>query len=244
MYWNIHHRRLTAFLMSPVDVSNISWWEDTFDTESTGVKITSMPLPVREEEGLVGDLILLLKVELTRVDWILSSSNKQGMGEFPNLGDADQAFDAFLGVSNKWFESEQLPKIKRLAFGSRFQREVDARSNGYDELDNYLHFNDLDTKNSSDFLYQINRPRQSKIIKERYINRISKWHVVNAKLLAMDTSGTYQGSIASDIYATTLDLDLSLDADNNSELPKNKLTKLFEELITLGKEIGEEGDIK
>lgn len=244
MDWNIHHLRLTAFLMSPVDVSNISWWEDTIDTESTGVKITSKPLPIREEEGLVGDLILLLKVELTRVDWILSSSNKQGMDEFPKLGDTDQAFDAFLGVSNKWFENKQLPKIKRLAFGSRFQREVEARSNGYDELDNYLHFNDLDTKNSSEFLYQINRPRQSKIIKERYINRLSKWHVVNAKIMAMDTSGTLQASIAADIYATTLDLDLSSDAENNSELPKNKLSKLFEELITLGKEIGEEGDIK
>lgn len=244
MDWNIHHLRLTAFLMSPLDVSNISWWKDTIGIEPTSLKITSMTLPVREEEGLLGDLVLLLKIELTRVDWILSSSNKQGMEEFPHLGDTDQAFEAFLGVTNKWFENEQLPKIKRLAFGSRFQRKVDARINGYDELDNYLHFSDLDTKNSSDFLYQINRPRPSKIINKISINRLSKWHVVNAKLLAIDISGTQQGSVAADIYATTLDLDLSSDAENDSELPKNKLKKLFKELISLAKEIGEKGDIK
>ena len=51
-----------------------------------------------------------------------------------------------------------------------------ARELGYRELGRFLPAVRLD-EDSSDFSYQINRPRRSTVIPELSVNRLSKWSV-------------------------------------------------------------------
>lgn len=244
MDWNYQHLRLTAFLEKPLDIRDISWWKETVGDDPDNININFTGIPIKEEEGFLGELILKLKIEPTRVDWTLNSPNTQGIEDFPTLGDRVQAVKAFTDIANKWFKNSNLLEIKRLAFGSRLQKKVKNRIEGYKDLNKILQSVELDPENSSDFLYQINRPRLSSIIKDLWINRLAIWRVLNSKVLALNLGISPQGNIASDIFATNLDLDISSDANRESNLPKNDLQDLLSEFIELGNEIAQNGDTK
>ena len=105
----------------------------------------------------------------------------------------------------------------------------------------------LDPEHSSDFAYQINRPRKSERgLQCLKINRLSKWSVI---LLQGFQISVGQGvpkllPVAVPQAACCLQLDINTDEDHQTEFPRENIVAIFEELVESAQEIATKGDIR
>ena len=123
---------------------------------------------------------------------------------------------------------------------------VDNRKSGYELIANYLPNVKLDPIGSSDFLYQINRTRNSQLgISDLEINRLSKWSVVKRGLARIDILPEARVSLfpSSETFSCRLELDVNTSGDYKNDIPSEKLADVFHELVDFAKEIALKGDI-
>jgi hypothetical protein len=133
-----------------------------------------------------------------------------------------------------------------LAFGAVLLSPVDTKQLGYQQLNRLLPFIELDTEGISDFLYQINRPRDTTTqIEGLQINRLSKWNVATFRQVNFIVGQTsVRTSRRSEVFACRLELDMNTHQDFSGELLPEQLPEVFNELIALGREIKNEGDVR
>lgn len=238
--WQIESLRLTAFPSPAYQFTDPSWWKELVG-EAPERKI-QFKIGGQREEGLFGPGMLILNTEPSRIDWILTQ-NPKNEEYIPLLGGFSEVLDPFFELMRRWLEKGH--QIQRLAFGAILQVPADNRESGYKELSKYLRHVKLDPINSSDFLYQINRPRDTKLdIKDLRINRLTKWSVSSWKLshLSFGSEVVKYPSVKEE-FACRLELDINTATDYPYELPPKKLNHIFQELVELGKEIAIKGDI-
>jgi hypothetical protein len=102
-------------------------------------------------------------------------------------------------------------------------------------------------KDASEFLFQINRPRQSKSIPGIEINRLSRWSsssITGFEFSIMPAAiGQSVVTTREPAHATRIELDVSTPADRRAAIPQNTQAKLFVEMSELAKEIVLKGDV-
>ena len=231
--WLVELVRITAFPSPGLQIDRSKWWSDIVGEPPESQLI----LPKKDtsrEEGPFGNGRLILETQPARIDWVFSK-----LPDDEALGDPLAVFEQFTGLVRRWFDV--CGALQRLAFGSILGIPVNSQPEGYDRLRSFLKSVELDAENSSDFLYQINRPRAFEAdgfqIK---VNRLSKWSVSLWQML--EIRGVTGGSITSG-NACRLELDLSTDGEFAGELPKDLLTKILDVLIEFGLEISQRGDV-
>ena len=106
----------------------------------------------------------------------------------------------------------------------------------------------LDPENSSDFSYQINRPRVSATgITDLQLNRLSRWSAVRLSgILVQITAGQPTARVfesRNELYACRIELDINTSQTFTAALPQEQLSARVEELVKLGAEIAANGDI-
>ena len=195
-------------------------------------------------EGKYGPGRLVLDITGNKIDWVLAPS-----ADFPRLkvdklppsiGLFTETRDDFVKTISHWLVSS--PPIFRVAFGARLMLPVTDKEEAFRRLSSYLPFI-LDEKNSTDFSYQINRPRISRVLGgDIRINRLTRWASLVFRTI-VTTVGKTNVTTQSNNYACFLELDMNTDADVDKPLPEKDLTNLFLELVQLANEIAEKGDI-
>ena len=239
--WEVEALRLTLFPSPREEVKKTDWWKILVGE----VPEKSSELPRKgeiREEGPFWNGLLRLAIQATRIDWYLTINEKEREKQ-PTLGPFNKSLDIFKPLMLDWLP--KAPEVQRLAFGAILLKPVKNVKEGYENLIPLLPNINLDPGSSSDFFYQINRPRDlKKLVEEIRINRLSKWSVESWNLVtfAMDDSGIGVSPGFENINCR-LELDISTMPRTNYILPKEKLPLIFEELIELGKEISEKGDI-
>lgn len=243
--WEVAALRLTAFMNITQLPNTDDWWK---------VVVGSVPELVTQErqkaqikyESSYDTGKLILNFQPTRADWIYEAIEKpsEPQSRFVTIGQFEPKTDIFRSMMNQWLSLEDLPPVKRLAFGAVLLFPVSDAETGYVHLSKLLPF-ELDAQNSSDFSYQINRKRLSLSgIPDLTLNRFSKWSVLKMQtaLIRSDfVSG--QVSVLPEVYACHLELDINTVPNFEGVLSKDKLQHLFDELVNLGQEIAREGDI-
>ncbi len=248
--WQAETLRLTAFPSSSAQVPDPTWWHDVVgeDPETR----TSQPRQGKlREEGPLKDGKLILAVEPIRIDWLFGPSEKQqaSLEHFSTIGSFPEVLDIFIELMRHWFDLDTSPAVQRLAFGATLLQPVENQESGYQQLSIYLRSVHLDPRNSSDFLYQINRRRDSQSkIPGLKINRLSKWSVMQLlqgqfSLPISAELGHSQISTRLVNVACRLELDINTIAEFQGELYREQLSEIFQELVKFGKEIASEGDI-
>ena len=162
----------------------------------------------------------------------------------PSFGSLESALNSFVKLMMEWLPPSR--QSKRLAFGAILHLPANNREDGYRTLAPYLESMKLDPAGSSDFSYQINRPRESLTldIPDFTINRLTRWSVSSFTPMQIELSPEKISTFkAKEEYFCRLELDINTLAKFENELPKQKMTALFEELVNLGREIVREGDI-
>lgn len=243
--WQAESFRLTAFLSPSAQGVEQDWWKVL--TNDDPERRTSEPKKgLQQEEGTFKDEkiegTLVLTIRPTRIDWQLLPLLETSNTGFPTLGSFADSLDSFLSLMLRWIE--MAPPIQRLAFGAVLNRSTDSSKEAYKLISSYLPFS-LD-EDSSDFIYQINRPRKSASteVSDLLINRLSKWIVtlLEGFILAPNKPESYIKTLTQ--FAVRLELDINTTPEFSVELSSEQLSQVFQELVELGKEIATKGDVK
>jgi hypothetical protein len=243
--WQAESFRLTAFLSPSAQVLEQDWWK-TLTSEFPDRKTSELKIGLQQEEGKFKDEktegTLVLTVQPTRVDWQLIPPIDNLVSGFPTLGSFANCLDSFLVLMLRWIELA--PPIQRLAFGAVLTKSVDSSKEGYQWVSSYLPFN-LDEE-SSDFLYQINRPIKATSTEnaDLLINRLSKWSVNLLAGFNIDPIRPEQFISRLPQFSVRLELDINTTADPSVELNSEQLPQIFQELVELGRKIAIQGDQK
>jgi hypothetical protein len=199
------------------------------------------------DEGAWGAGKLTLVVKPERIDWVLAAPEnvEAEPGPIAVLGEYAAVVKEFSSLVNKWFESCSL-RFSRLAFGATLMQTVKERAEGYRLLAEYLPSVSLQPDVSSDFLFQINRPR---VIDTEFgirieINRLSKWFVARSSIrrVAVGPSGAM---LAPEIVVDSarVELDINTSANYEGTYTGAEAVQLFPVLVGLATEVAEVGDI-
>ena len=248
--WQALRLRATTFLLAESEIDSGSIWS----TVVGGVPDEEQRRPkegLLQQVGTLGDLTAVMRIAHPRVDFFLQPTS-QNPDTLPAASDW-QAFsfrDAVQTISemaSRWF-SLQL-QVARVAFGATLVQPADAMRDAQARLTGYLNNVTIDSENSLDFLYQINRRRESQVIPQLTINRLSKWSIMTlatssfAVQSGQNVAGTVLSAPLTQAFASSLELDINTVTVQDPSCAQSKLCALFGELVTLGKEIAEEGDV-
>ena len=161
----------------------------------------------------------------------------------PLIGPFPKSLESFVPLMRNWLNS-CLPVV-RVAFGAILLQPVKTQQEGYQLIAEYLPSVKLSPGESSDFSYQINRPRDSKTgIPNLRINRLTKWSVAQyferRVPMAPGAIRHFDSEVRLDCR---LELDINTAPDFQEDLPSGELSRIFEELVALGEEIATKGDL-
>ena len=244
--WQVTTLRLTAFLSPAARVSENTWWSDLIGKSPESRNIRPQK-GEQKDEGPFEQGKIVLNVNPARVDWIFvpNIDPEKFEGDMLTVGSFPEVADLFLKLMQRWLTPPMCPPIQRLAFGAILHQPVDGRTKGYHLLDDYLPALEIDHKNSSDLLYQINRPRQNKCgIKDLLINRLSKWSVMSVQFFGIPVGqASATKMLGPENFVCNVELDINTDKDFQNELPREQLPVIFQELVDLAREIASKGDI-
>jgi hypothetical protein len=246
--WLAVQLRLTAFPDSAIDIQDSSWWEELIG-EPPESRTHRPKAEELKEDGEFESGKLILNCQPGRIDWFYTISLPDELPvEIPQtIEEFPKAQKSFLQLMQKWIE-RNCPKLGRIAFGAVLLLPVESRQEGYMTLSNYLPDIQLDTEGASDFMYQINRPRDSRLnIPGLQINRLSKWSVATHILSMMQInakSGRTEKLSRPAKYSCRLELDINTSQDYNKPFNQEQIKAIFIELVELAKEIVAKGDIK
>jgi hypothetical protein len=244
--WNVELLRFTGFLTPNVQIGEPSWWEDIIG-EKSETKLYQSKKGQFQEKGLLDDGEFILRIEPFRIDWIFRVIKDQDENIKSSLGIFKDVVNSFLLLMEKWFLMDKLPTLQRIAFGAVIFQPVENRKSGYERLSKYLSESvRLDPDSSSDFIYQINRPRKSKLkIPDLSINRLTRWSVQKYRLVGIaiesESKTIYEGQ---ENFTCRLELDINTIPNSATNFDVDKYKNIFKELTNLGIEISEKGDIK
>jgi hypothetical protein len=197
-------------------------------------------------EGPYDDYNLICRFRLDRVDWNLEPvpplPNVPVEG-FPTIGPLLDRLPSLLAVATNLLR--ECPDVARLAFGSVLALNVADLADGYSALNTLLPRVELDPTGSSDFFYQINRRRISTSMAAIAINRLSKWSVMQGSSVGISLTPNTgpQFLPGRDQFACRLELDINTAGPLPNTFDGEQAVELFQELMNLGKEIAERGDI-
>ena len=247
--WKAEVVRVTVF-PEPTPSAEMEGWWSSVTGEPPETRNSQPRLGVIQESGAFLDGVLTLNVTPLRVDWLLSVSTDPSGSEsgLPILGDLTKIVESFCSRLDAWFNLA--PPVKRLAFGCVGSQQVAGHKEGYELLGKYLPGVTVDPEGSSEFLYQINRPRPSTVIDGLIVNRLTKWSAARTQSVSMQLVLTpdAEGSVVSGVpmgefFAVRSELDINTSPKWAKPFAKRQLASILGELVGLGLEIAAKGDI-
>lgn len=241
--WHVETMRITVFPsdMSVVDMPTV--WDSVMDQEPDAIHFQKDVIDAREVQFGNGRIVLAKQPD--KIDWhYLSLQDRADSEQLPIIGKLEEELNAFSELANAWFVSSDMLPINRLAFGSVLLRPVNTVEEGNSILTDLLP--KMNLKGARDFNYQVNRRRNSNVEPGIQVNRLSKWNVHSAQLVTVEINPMQGQQITRTTglrIACRLELDINTFPEHTATLPPDKLSDIFRELIDLGLEISEEGDI-
>ena len=245
--WNASLIRYTLFPSQMYEINN-DWWNKLFETPPDNFNF-NRKINIFHFDGEFQFGLMNLDISPLRIDFNFISPKSNSPSELSdfNLGLFEDVVKVFSSVILKFLQIDNCPPAQRIAFGSNCFIATESRISGYELMDNYLPNIDIDAENSRDFLYQINRRRQSKVVDKLSINRLSKWRVIEHGFLPIPNGGQTKQPLLDFFekeFSLNLDLDINTQPDYTSEFTPTDQEELLAELIELTREILLDGDIR
>lgn len=244
--WYVDLLRFTGFPTPDFQIQEPSWWQYIVG-EPSETKVFHPRKRQFQDKGIFKEGELILEIEPFRIDWIYRVTQSEFDQIKNSLGLLSEASKSFNESIQKWFDVDNFPTLQRLAFGALLIQPVKNRKSGYNRISKYLiNSVKLDPESSSDFLYQINRPRDSKLnFPELKINRLTKWSVQTHKhfgvAVGKESKTVYESE---ESFACRLELDINTMPNIKNRFNSDDSKNIFNELVNLGIEIAEKGDTK
>ena len=242
--WDAESLRVSIF--HPVALSTsvqTGLWEKV--TGDRPESIDSRPREgVTRESGTVEENLLVLATQEGRTDWLVQpmAVPNQQMGTVLMLKSVGHALPILQRAM--FCTLETIPLVQRLAFSPALIRQVRNPALALKQISKYLPRLDFNSMEGSDFVYQVNRRRQSASVPHVRVNRLAKWSTAQVGGLQVQVrpSGQPRVQTADVGYMRRLDLDVNTTPESGA-MSNDKIPSLFEELLTLSLELATNGDI-
>lgn len=241
MNWIVRQYRLTAFPSSQADGVVLPTWSGMFGTEALSAVRRA---GVLNEEGDFNSLRVIVGSQLRlRADLVIQPIptpdapivlKGEGLGSLLTAVAASrEILDRFLSL---------LPPVRRLAVGVVLVRPTQNKEESYALLPEAIKTLGVNLAGTSDFTFQINRPRSSLIVRGLQLNRLAKWAAIRVGVLTVDAASS---GVSHDYgeHAIQLELDMSTEADRTTSVPAGTEGPLVKELESLAAEIAAHGDV-
>ena len=244
--WQAESLRATTFHAPGESATrSTNTWENIVGEQPEQV-LTRPREGIIQQSGLFEGKPLVLISRQDRVDWILQGAIGPPVEPLPGpptLGPLPAAMDSFTRVVGEWLSVS--PTATRLAFGAALFIRVNDLASACRELSRFLPNVNPGGTDSPDFLYQVNRPRTSKLPIAVRINRLAKWSVMQGGTISIGIGpgGGPMSASASPELACRLELDINSAAESVRPIPQDQTRPLFDELVALGGEIADSGDV-
>jgi hypothetical protein len=245
--WQAEQLRCTNFFEPLFDVSADSVFGVFTGSEPTHIS-ENRQQALQTATGIFNNFKLDVVKIPGRLDMVLHSGDESSALSpgISVLGPWTEVVGVFDDGVKAWLQTH--PKLQRLAFGTIVVDEVEDRVAGYKVLNQLLPKVDIDVEHSSDFFYQINRPRLVKFGDQLSIkiNRLSKWSVASVishtvTVMAKERFQRPSNVVASIRNYSRAELDLSTDPEV-LELPTAQIEAIWKTLLDLARELLSKGD--
>ncbi|MDE0610551.1 MAG: hypothetical protein OXH77_11675 [Anaerolineaceae bacterium] len=240
--WDVISLRLTAF-PKPGSEAISGWWQQVLDDipEQQTVNPRSGEFL---EVGKYGSGLVELRVNPVNINWSYRIEEQQQDVLRVSLGDFKSTSQKFCSLMDKWFDLDAVSNPVRLAFGAVLIQSVQNQDEGIARLSKYVHSVNFDPPPSSGFLYQLNRRRDSRLdIEGLIINRVMKWSLGQQQIMVNHPDGRVEFAQTPPNSLVHLEVDINTIPEFEGEFQRNILPNIFEELVDLGAEIAEKGDV-
>ena len=240
--WDVDSLRLTLFYDNQKPPFRANLWKNV--TGASPQAIDERPQEGRttvKGQYLGNQLVLVL--QQSRVDWHirpLSPPNPPSAGELLLVTGIAEAADVLKAALVKSIDPK-LPVV-RLALAPVLIKSVTSLEDGFEKLSCYLPGVRKEFLKGTDFIYQINRPRQPQGVTGVMVNCLAKWEIHEF------IQGTFSVSPAAPPRFTTVPAPtclLTMDINNvllEKRLPINATITLFERFVGLANELATQGD--
>lgn len=249
--WRADSVRATLFTSAPPELDVRQWWMSVAGTGEAPHDLVVQEGPKGHASAQAevddGKALLRLVCEPTRIDWhyiLATRLGADGQLQLPTEA-ADSALAGFVARLENWLLDA--PRCHRAAIGCVARIDVASKEEGYAALQAFLPAVRIDTKHSSDFGYQINRPRRSKAARqELLINRLSQWLAGTLVVQGQNSQAAPAPSAPSpavSVLSCRVTLDINTASDNNRVLEADEVVPIVKELQELALEILTHGDV-
>ena len=244
--WDVESLRLSIFHPATYESSySADLWERVTGQQVDSIDSRPRNRTIRAVGSVEGDSLILVHQD-GRIDWTLQPavgptpqpSNEVVVAKIGSVRRVLPLFQNAVGYS-----LEAITSVNRIAFAPNLIREVADENVGLEQLSEFLPHLNLTSGHAGDFIYQINRIRRSETIRHAYINRIAKWSLELVGGISFRVGPTGQPDVmsASPKQVRRLMLDVNT-TQATSTMAKERIPGLFEELVSLAREIAIEGD--
>lgn len=240
--WQVESLRVTAFPVDIEDVSAEMIWETSIGRMPDETRIQRSGIETREAE--FGNGRIFLTKQIDRIDWRYHTSKEEEdePSVLPIIGSLDTELLILKQLAEDWITSSTVFPINRLAFAGVLLYPVESISDGYYVLGKLLP--SLYLENVKDLSYQVNRPRTSETVEGVSINRLSRWNVIRSHLVTAVPSARLRfQSAADELVACRMEIDINSEAEHSEPFAAHSLLRLLDELIGIGLELSEYGDV-
>lgn len=237
--WQATEFHLIGFPLTPQVGVEQNWWNDL----TGGDAVSTRSRVERVDKGPCRGRELTLSIDPLRVIWkadFLPSPDTAAV----IIGSYVEVRDWFSALMQQWLAGA-CPPLKRLSFAAKTVLRTQSRDQAYTQLNDYLP--DVNVAPASrDFMYRINRPRESELgIPGLRINRLVTWSAVKIMFqMNMRTIGGPAETVTQqDLEGCLVQLDINTNEDRTDAIPHERLPDVWGELVDLGTEILARGDI-
>jgi hypothetical protein len=240
--WRVLSVRLTVFVTPDTEVP-VTLWRDVVGEDPEN-SVTQRATATRTETGPFSDGVLTLQVQPMRIDWTHEPVGLGSQGGLPQvLGPFPNGAEPFLRFARRWITNGWYPPTTRMALGFVLISATPDRDAGYRELSQYID-GVPNTPDATDFLYQVNRPRASRVgLDGLQVNRLSKWSVGAFRLIAVLAGAANANPILSPMHHhLRLELDINTGADFPGKFPRQSVGAVLDDLVNGATEIFEHGN--
>jgi hypothetical protein len=243
--WKVRVLRLTAFVESDEGwaAAHQVQWEDLTSSKPEAKQSKG---DEEQQEGPFPPGRLILQKQPRRVDVLYAGTGEDMEPATPvvTVGPFEPASEALRGVAAKLFDKVGR-WCTRLALGTDFVRMAATVEEAYQALVEHIRTTPFKLKGGQDFVYQLNRPRKSRVVPDMQINRLTRWNASSWRPVRFQVGGGSSPMVLTGPahIGAVVATDVNTVADRTEPLPANQLLALFEELRGLTAEIRDHGDI-
>lgn len=242
--WQVENLRATIFTSISIDASNNKFWKELLDSEPDEV----VSRPHQQFVAEIGQALngrLSVETNVNRIDWILQFNFRDPILGLPVIGPYEDIGLKFQKLIRDWIKF--CPSVYRLAYGGVLLLPANSMKDAYSKLGNLLETIKIDSENTHDLHFRVNRKRKSECsVSELEINRISTWNVIQlieGYDMSMDGQNQQIVTKFSDPKSVCrLELDINTNPEINDNFNKDDVQNIFNELFEFGNQIATEGD--